>query len=96
MPDREPDYVLANDVLSSLGRMEFVMRPLTNVFPDKYPYLGEGIRYHGSYDDPDTMEIHPDDVMEYASRYIDWNNQDEALSVSKDDILRGIKRKLED
>lgn len=93
--ESSPDFVNAGDYLYVLGQDQYVSRPLTNVFPDKYPNLGEGIRYEGSYDDYHNIKIHKDDVLPYAQRYIDWKNTTGIpFSESKEELLEKISKEL--
>ena len=88
------EFILADKALRELGQMQYVMRPLTNIFPDEYPNLGDGIRYSGKYDNYYDIKIHKDDVVEYAERYIDWKNKTSAFPMNKIEIIEKIKLKL--
>ncbi len=92
--EEEKDYISFGEALGVLGQSQYVTRPLTNVFPDEYPFLGEGIRYTGSYDMYHFIKIHKDDVLEYASRYIDYKNQTGPFKIDKEKKLEEIKEKL--
>jgi hypothetical protein len=94
--EKNPDFLNAGDFLYELGQDQYVMRPLVNVFPDKYPNLGEGIRFQGSYDDYHNIKIHPHDILLYAEKYINWKNTTGIpFSESKEDLLEKIKIELD-
>jgi hypothetical protein len=94
--EHEKDFVEAGKFLGILGQSQYVMRPLTNAFPEEYPNLGEGIRYEGSYDDYHFIKIHKDDILKYAERYIDWKNSKMPLGrMDKEKTLEEIKKELE-
>lgn len=93
-PEKEHQgYVNISEALEILGQSQYVARPLTNAFPDDYPNLGEGIRYEGTYDNYHSIRIHPDDVLLYAERYIDYKNKT-SFTTDKEATLRKIEENL--
>lgn len=88
------DYLRMSDVLKELGQAQYLARPLTNAFPDEYPNLGEGIRYEGTYDNYHEIKIHPDDVLVYAEKFIDYKNQTSPFKIDKESVLKSISEKL--
>ncbi len=92
--EEEKDYISFGKALGALGQPQYVTRPLTNVFPDEYPFLGEGIRYIGSYDMYQFIKIHKDDVLEYASRYIAYKNETSPIKINKEEKLKEIEMAL--
>lgn len=93
-PEAKLNKYVPISVLAELGQAQYVARPLTNAFPDEYPNLGENIRYEGSYDKYHDITIHPDDILTYVNRYIDYKNQISPFQLDKESMLKKVLERV--